>query len=135
VGPQGEQGTAGQPGVAGAQGPPGPHGPQGIQGEPGINNIVIVTSDDGDPELSDEGTQTATAACSEAGVTLRAIGGGALLVGSFSGVGIVASRPSGLEGEVPGAWMVTAQRMMGDEAALWTVRAYAICAEVNTGDE
>jgi hypothetical protein len=48
---------------------------------------------------------------------------------------MVESRPSGVEGEVPGAWRVTAQRIMGDATALWSVRAYAICAIVNTEDE
>ena len=115
------------------QGPSGPHGPQGIQGDPGINNIVIVTSDD--PDLSGVPVQTATASCSSAGETLRAIGGGAKLIGSFEGVVLVESRPSGLSGEVPGAWTVTAQRIMGDATALWSVRSYALCAIVHTQDD
>jgi hypothetical protein len=85
--------------------------------------------------LSGLSSQHATANCSEAGERFRAIGGGALLLGSYDGVGIVESRPSGVEGEVPGSWRVTAQRMAGDETALWSVRAYAVCAIVTTEDE
>ena len=73
------------------------------------------------------GAKTVTAECAKAGEELTAISGGAAVSGGS--VSIVESRPTGIRGEVPSAWMAKAEEV-GDNSEGWTLTVYAVCARV-----
>ena len=76
---------------------------------------------------SANGAKTVTAECARAGEELTAISGGAAV--SSDSVSIIESRPSGIKGEVPSAWMAKAVEA-GDSSESWMLTVYAICARV-----
>ena len=92
-----------------------------------MSDLVIVTSDSA--ENSTDGSKSATASCMDAGEDHHAISGGVAVLGSATGVSITETRPTGIAGEVPGGWQVTATGPTGSDN--WGVRAYAVCALVN----
>ena len=51
------------------------------------------------------------------------------MLGDADGVTVTETRPSGVAGEVPGGWQVSADGPTGSGS--WGVRAYAVCALVN----
>ena len=76
------------------------------------------------------GSMTVTAECAKAGEELTAISGGAAVSDSSDGsVSIVETRPTGIKGEVPSAWMAKAEEV-GESSESWTLTVYAVCARV-----
>jgi hypothetical protein len=115
-------GPAGDRGPQGPIGPQGPAGPQGLQGEPGVPGISgyqIVTFES---SFSSDNFKSATADCPSGKV---AIGGGASVFGSVTGIALHGSGPSA-DGS---SWSAGAQEIV-NSAATWSVAAYAICANV-----
>lgn len=113
-------------GAPGPEGTAGPHGPQGIQGVPGVSNLLIVSA----ISRSDSVDKSGVALCSAAGNNLYAIGGGAMISGVADGVGLVETRPVGLEGEIPSGWQAKAVEV-NEQSGDWTLTVYAVCASVN----
>ena len=126
IGPTGAQGPDGLRGATGLKGIQGPHGPQGVRGEPGISGVEIATIVSA--SSSDDKSETVTC---DVGKKLSAISGGARLSGSTGdNVAIVETRPTGVPGEVPSAWMAKAVEVNANSGS-WVLTVYAVCAKVN----
>ena len=92
-----------------------------------MSDLVIVTADSS--QNSTQGSKSATANCTTAGENHKAIAGGVEILGTTNDVVVTETRPSGVAGEVPSGWQVSAE---GPTArGNWGVRAYAVCALVN----
>ena len=119
----GPQGSAGQRGPVGQTGIQGPHGPQGIQGEAGISDLKIVSEITSSNSTAEK---TLEVNCDTEGTA--AIGGGAELRDTTTGVAITASHPSG--SQVPNGWVGSASEIVSQNG-VWALRVYVICANVN----
>ena len=75
------------------------------------------------------GSKSATASCATAGEDHLAVGGGVEILGTTTDVVVTETRPTGIAGEVPGGWQVSAEGPT--ERGNWGVRAYAVCAVAN----
>lgn len=119
-GPPGQQGAQGIMGPAGPQGLPGPPGERGPAGPPGVSGYQIVTAETTSDSTSPKGV---TAVCPTG---KRAIGGG-------GEVGGAQPREVALQATIPlgngTGWQAEAAETVAT-TALWTVRAWAICATV-----
>ena len=117
VGPVGPIGTQGLQGEQGPQGLPGQQGIQGIQGPAGISGLEVVEVD--------SGTQNAARidVLAECPTGKQVLGGGFTTAGNNLGITVATNAPLGPR------WAVTlAQNDL--TARLWSVRAFAICANV-----
>jgi hypothetical protein len=126
----GARGTAGPAGAIGPAGVQGSKGDPGSPGGPGVSGLEIVSQTSANDS---NGYKQASATC-PAGKT--AISGGSSNTADFqpAPLAVVASMPSknGVQagaGQTPDGWFVA----MNEEAAFsgqWTVKAYAVCANV-----
>jgi hypothetical protein len=117
-GPIGPVGPVGPMGPQGLQGEPGAQGPQGIQGPAGISGLEIVTAD--------SGTQNTDIiyVYAECPAGKQVLGGGFSTAGNNLGVTVAENGPVNST-----QWI--AHLAQNDRVArLWSVRAFAICANV-----
>src|SRR6185369_3345137 len=118
IGPVGAIGPQGLQGEQGPQGLPGQQGIQGIQGPAGISGLEIVTADSG---TQDTDIIYVFAEC-PAGKQI--LGGGFSTAGNNLGVTVAENGPVNST-----QWI--AHLAQNDRVArLWSVRAFAICANV-----
>ncbi len=81
--------------------------------------------------MTDSDDKHVTAECERD--DLFAIGGGAHVSGvtpTQASIAIVETRPTALEGELPGAWTGSAVEIQ-PTGEVWTLTVYAVCAQVN----
>ena len=119
---QGIAGPAGSPGPIGPVGPVGPQGPQGLvgpQGPAGISGLEVVTVY--------SGTQTAARidVYAECPAGKQVLGGGYSTVGDNHDTSIAGNGPYGSY-----QWVVSAVTNDYPNTRLWSVSAFAICANV-----
>jgi hypothetical protein len=112
-GPEGPAGPEGPPGTDGMDGPPGPQGEPGVSGWEKHSNQTSTNGDD---------YKAVAVECSSGKMLL---GGGASL-STDQGVALVGSYPWTGLGQ---AWYAEAYEV-DDSVGLWSLRAYAICADV-----
>lgn len=117
VGPIGPQGLQGERGLQGEQGPQGLPGQQGIPGPAGISGLEVVQVN--------SGTQNTFRidVLAECPAGKQVLGGGFATAGNNINVSVAANAPYG------SSWVVTlVQNDLTDR--VWSVQAYAICANV-----
>lgn len=123
AGQQGPIGPVGPQGLQGEQGPqglPGQQGIQGVQGPVGISGLEIVTANSGNQDAARIDVYV------ECPSGKQVLGGGYSTYGNNLNTSIVASGPNGSS-----QWVVTAvTNDYPTSRALWTLRAFAICASV-----
>jgi hypothetical protein len=118
VGPIGPQGLQGERGLQGEQGPQGLPGQQGIQGPAGISGLEIVTANSGTQDTD------IIYVFAECPAGKQVLGGGFSTAGNNLGVTVAENGPVNST-----QWI--AHLAQNDRVArLWSVQAYAICANV-----
>jgi hypothetical protein len=117
VGPVGPVGPMGPQGWLGEPGPQGDPGAQGIQGPAGISGLEVVQANSG---TQDAARIDVFAECPSG---KQVLGGGFATAGNNLNATVAANAPYG------SSWVVTL--VQNDlTARLWSVQAYAICANV-----
>ena len=123
VGPRGLPGVAGPAGPAGAAGAAGATGVTGASGPPGVSSYEIVNANTGSNSSSPK-NQNVTCPSNK-----KVLGGGAEVgnPNSHPNVALDASEPNGNNG-----WMGSAHENSVGDANTWTVKVWAVCANVTT---
>ena len=123
VGPRGLPGVAGPAGAQGATGPAGATGAAGPAGAPGVSAYEIVSANSNSNSSSQKDQ---TASCPN---NKKVLGGGAQVSSpnSHPNVALDASVPSGTA-----AWIGSAHEDSVGDATSWSVKVWAICANVTT---
>jgi hypothetical protein len=120
IGPVGPMGPQGLQGEQGTQGLPGQQGLQGIQGPAGISGLEIVTANSGNQDAARIDVYV------ECPSGKQVLGGGYTTYGNNLNTSITTSGPNGSS-----QWVVTAvTNDYPNPRALWTLQAFAICANV-----
>ena len=118
IGPVGPIGPQGLQGEQGSQGLPGQQGIQGIQGPAGISGLEIVTANSGTQDTD------IIYVFAECPAGKQVLGGGFSTAGNNLGVTVAENGPASST-----QWI--AHLAQNDRIArLWSVQAYAICANV-----
>src|SRR5688500_3488342 len=119
VGPMGPQGLQGERGPQGEQGPQGLPGQQGIQGPAGISGLEVVQVYSGTQNNFRIDVYV------ECPAGKQVLGGGFGTVGDNQYITVMASAPLSST-----TWVVSLFQSDLTDGHLWSVQAYAICANV-----
>jgi hypothetical protein len=129
TGPQGEPGPQGERGIQGEQGLRGEQGLQGDTGSPGLSNLEGVTA------ISPDDSSISRSVEVNCPAGKKAVGGGAGILGAISNVDLDSSRPKFNSGGSSGTdlvgWQAVATENSDGQAANWSLRVHAICANVS----
>ena len=118
TGLRGPAGTDGQDGAAGA------NGMDGAAGVPGVSGLEVVTADGG-TIIAGLALSSNTANCPTGKKVIAGGVAGVLIAGSFTGGGVLESRP--VTGSTPEGWFGSMLASASDD---WFARVYAVCANV-----
>ena len=128
-GPEGPRGPQGETGLQGEQGLPGEPGEPGRDGSPGLSNLEGVT----DITISDSSVQKSREVNCPVGK--KAISGGAAIFGTTQNVDLDSSSPKYNSGGTSGTdlvgWRASATENTDGQAGDWSLRVYALCANVS----
>ena len=117
--------AAGLRGPAGAAGTDGTNGMDGAAGAPGLSGLEVVTAD-GTTVIAGLNLSSNTANCPAGKKVVSGGVAGVLIAGSFTGGGVLESRP--VTGGTPEGWFGSMLASASDD---WFARVYAVCANVS----
>jgi hypothetical protein len=115
----GLRGPAGAPGTDGTNGT---NGMDGAAGAPGLSGLEVVTAD-GTTVIAGLQLSSNTANCPAGKKVVSGGVAGVLIAGSFTGGGVLESRP--VTGSTPEGWFGSMLASASDD---WFARVYAVCA-------
>jgi len=117
--------AAGFRGPTGAAGTDGTNGMDGAAGAPGLSGVEVVTAD-GTTVIAGLQLSSNTANCPAGKKVVSGGVAGVLVAGSFTGGGVLESRP--VTGGTPEGWFGSMLASASDD---WFARVYAVCANVS----
>ena len=117
--------AAGLRGPAGSAGTNGTNGMDGAAGAPGLSGLEVVTAD-GTTVIAGLQLSSSTANCPAGKKVVSGGVAGVLIAGSFTGGGVLESRP--VTGGTPEGWFGSMLASASDD---WFARVYAVCANVS----